>query len=144
RYTLLGDLSEIQLPPWTPSPTRQSNLWETTCFEFFLGVRSAEPYWEFNLSPSGHWNVYRFTGYRQGMETETAITTLPFDIQTEADAVSLVLELDLTPILAKTSALEMGITTVVQSQDGTLSHWAIAHPGPKADFHDRKGFVLAL
>ncbi len=44
-------------------------------------MRNSTKYWEFNLSPAGDWNVYRFTDYRQGMEEETAISSLPFNLE---------------------------------------------------------------
>jgi len=61
-YTLLGWLREVVIPERAAVPDRQDGLWEDTCFEFFLAIRGSAPYWEFNLSPAGHWNVYRFAG----------------------------------------------------------------------------------
>ena len=61
-------------------PARRDRLWEETCFEFFLAVKNSPRYWEFNLSPAGHWNVYRFADYRQGMQEEPAFASLPFSV----------------------------------------------------------------
>ena len=81
RYDLRGDLAELMIPAPADMPARRHGLWEETCFEFFLGVKDSPRYWEFNLSPAGHWNVYRFAGYRQGMAEETALTSLPLSVR---------------------------------------------------------------
>jgi hypothetical protein len=142
-YSLLGDLSTIEIPAAT-SPDRQRHLWETTCFEFFLSMKNDQQYWEFNLSPAGHWNVYRFDEYRQGMKEETAFTAMPFSIQAEPDALSLALKLNLSSMVSATQILEMAIATVVKHKDGTLSYWALKHPGKEPDFHRREAFMIQL
>ena len=76
-WLVTGEIDQIAIAVPNPSPTRQDHLWQTTCFEFFLGLTDQSDYWEFNLSPSGHWNCYRFSDYRQGMVTETALNFLP-------------------------------------------------------------------
>src|SRR5512134_701601 len=80
RYALTGDLSEIAIPAPQPFPMRKDKLWEETCLEFFLGPTDSERYWEFNLSPSGNWNVYRFASPRKGMAEEPAVPSLPFAV----------------------------------------------------------------
>src|SRR5690606_23859440 len=72
HYTLRGTLSLVQLPPTTAPAQRRQRLWEQTCFESFLAPAASEAYWEVNLSPAGHWNVYRFDAYRGGMREEAA------------------------------------------------------------------------
>ena len=58
-FKLEGDLSAIRIAPPAGAGERRDLLWQTTCLEVFLAHRGAGPYWEFNLSPAGHWNVYR-------------------------------------------------------------------------------------
>jgi hypothetical protein len=142
-YSLLGDLADVAIDP-PATPTRQSQLWEATCFEFFLGTKNDKQYWEFNLSPTGHWNVYCFDDYRQGMKEETAFPTLPFSIQTEPDALSVALKLNLGAIFAASQGLEMAIAAVVKHSNGDTSYWALKHPGKEADFHLRDSFTLKL
>ncbi|HEY9846852.1 MAG TPA: hypothetical protein V6D03_11730 [Candidatus Caenarcaniphilales bacterium] len=81
RYELLGPLTELVIPELGGRPVRKNALWEEMCFEFFLAIKNSLRYWEFNLSPAGHWNIYSFAAYRQGMQEETAFTSLPFDVQ---------------------------------------------------------------
>jgi hypothetical protein len=144
RYVLSGDLSQVAIAPPAAKPTRQHELWQETCFEFFLGLQGSDRYWEFNLSPAGHWNVYRFEGYRQGMQEETAFTALPFSVEVQPEQLSLSLELDLQAIASAESLLEVAITTVVKAKDGEVTYWALAHTGPEADFHRRDSFVLQV
>ena len=77
-YSLTGALSEIVIPAPADMPERRNNIWQETCFEFFLGLKDYDQYWEFNLSPSGHWNVYRFEAYREGKQDEETFTSLPY------------------------------------------------------------------
>jgi hypothetical protein len=149
-YSLLGDVADVAISSSNPgvappaTPTRQSQLWEATCFEFFLGTKNDKQYWEFNLSPAGHWNVYYFDDYRQGMKEETAFPTLPFSVQTESDALSVALKLNLGAIVAASQGLEMAIAAVVKYSNGDSSYWALKHPGKEPDFHLRDSFTLKL
>jgi hypothetical protein len=143
-------------------PQRRDGLWQHTCFEAFVGVLGSEPYWEFNLAPSGDWNVYRFDGYRDGQAPEVVDGPLPLTVMgpraapAAADcrltAPRALLELDLCcslpPLLQERwqagSTLELGLTAVLEGRDGDLSYWALQHPGSEPDFHDRRGWLLRL
>jgi hypothetical protein len=144
RYDLRGDLSEVIIPAPAALPARRAGLWEETCCEFFLGVKDSPEYWEFNLSPAGHWNVYRFAGYRQGMAEETALTSLPVSVRRGSDSLELGLELDVGGIVAADQPLMVGIAAVIKLTGGELTYWALTHPGPAADFHRRDSFVVEL
>jgi tetratricopeptide (TPR) repeat protein len=97
-----------------------------------------------NLSPSGDWNVYRFTSYRQGMREEPAFMTLPFRIKSESYALRLSLELGLDEIILADQALEVAVSAVIKSIDGAMSYWALNHPAPQPDFHRRDSFIIRL
>jgi hypothetical protein len=144
QYSLVGNLSELAIPAPALVPYRKHNLWEDTCFEFFLAVKHSPRYWEFNLSPSGHWNVYRFAAYRQDMQEEMTFTSLPLAVHRQSDSLSLNLEADLGQIAQADQAIELAISTVLQGRDGQPTYWALAHCGPQADFHLRDSFVVDL
>ncbi|MEH2236397.1 DOMON-like domain-containing protein [Nostoc sp.] len=151
RYMLEGDLKEIALAKPTGgiailsnAPSRKHELWEDTCFEFFVGIKDSARYWEFNLSPAGHWNVYRFDDYRQGMQEETAFTILPFHVQNQADGLALALDVDLNKIVSAEQEIEVGITTVIKHRDGEVTYWALTHRGVEADFHLQGSFIIEL
>ena len=143
-YVFLGPLREVMIPAPADIPARKNALWEETCFEFFLGLKNSEQYWEFNLSPAGHWNVYRFKSYRQGMQEEAAFTLLPFSVERQPDALRLSLELDLGKIILTDQKLKVAISAVIKSLNGELTYWALTHKGPEADFHRRDSFILEL
>ncbi|MBW4448605.1 MAG: DOMON-like domain-containing protein [Spirirestis rafaelensis WJT71-NPBG6] len=143
-YALLGDLTKVQIPESADLPKRKYDLWEETCFEFFVGINNSPDYWEFNLSPAGDWNVFRLDDYRQGLQEEMAVTSLPFTVEQKSDALLVDLEVDLNKFILAEQSLEVGITTVIKSKDGNLSYWALTHCGEEADFHRRESFVVEL
>ncbi len=144
NYLFQGDLEKIDIPTPADIPTRKHELWKITCWEFFLGIKDKPSYWEFNLSPTGDWNVYRFDDYRRGMQEETAITSLPFILHHHSDSLELTLELDLDKFIAPEQNLDVGITTVVQDINGVTTYWALKHTGEEADFHLRDSFTIEL
>ena len=144
QYVLLGNLTGLAIPAPAPIPSRKNKLWEETCFEFFVAVKNSPRYWEFNLSPSGHWNGYSFEAYRQGMREEMAFTSLPFTVNRQSDSLSLDLETDLGRIVKAGQAIEVAISAVIKRQDGDVTFWALIHRGRQADFHLRDNFVVEL
>lgn len=144
EYQLRGDLSAIDIPSPAPIPTRKFKLWESTCCEFFIGVPETSNYWEFNLSPSGDWNIFQLDDYRQGLREELAITSLPFKIDRQPDLLLLDLEFDLRQIIETKQAIEVAITAVIQPYHDETSYWAVIHCGTVADFHLRDSFTIDL
>ncbi len=139
------DLSaELTVPEPADIPLRKDALWEETCFEFFLAGKNSSRYWEFNLSPSGHWNVYRFESYRNDMREEAAFTLLPFSVSRQPDELQLLLELDLSRIIEPQQKLDVAVSAVIKHHDCTIDYWALTHPGPRPDFHRRDGFILEI
>ena len=149
QYRLQG-LAGLRLPPPAAAPDRSDGLWQHTCFEAFLGAADQEAYWEFNLSPSGQWAVYRLQAYRQGLQPELYYPQLPFALEAPApwpgqgEPLILKLSCPLPPPLQAAQALRLGLTAVLEGDDGRLDYWALAHPGAEADFHDRRGWTLHL
>lgn len=144
HYVLAGCLEEVRIPAPASTPTRCDGLWERTCFEFFLAVPGDQAYWEFNLSPSGHWNVYRLDGYRQGLTPEPSYPGLEITTRRAASTLHMDLACDLPPLAQPNQTLEVGICAVIEASNGLLSYWALAHPGPAPDFHRRDGFLITL
>jgi hypothetical protein len=142
EYELLGLTEAIEVPAPVVLPARRDDLWKETCFELFLGPEKSDRYWEFNFSPAGHWNVYGFEGYRQGMREEQAFASLPFFVQIQSDALNLSVELDLEKIIPRDRALKVGISAVLRSAEGECTYWALTHPGPQPDFHRKDGFLV--
>ncbi|MGF1588456.1 MAG: DOMON-like domain-containing protein [Pleurocapsa sp.] len=142
-YRLEGS-SQIIIPQIVNSPTRQDNLWEHTCCELFIGLQNSTKYWEFNLSPAGDWNVFRFPDYRQYIAEEMVFDSLPFRVLQQADWLQLQLEVNLNKIIPPEQSLKVGVTTVIEDRERQLSYWALTHPAPEANFHHRDSLIIDL
>ena len=141
RWKIEGS-SQLVLP--SPSGKRRlDGLWQTTCFELFLKPEGGDAYFEFNLSPSEGWNLYRFDSYREGMSEHPAqrkpvCTMRPGSSFAIFDAA---IPRDLLP----EGDCAMGLNAVIEEEGGVKSYWAIAHPdGDKPDFHDPACFAARL
>jgi hypothetical protein len=53
------------------------------------------------------------------------------------------LELDAV-IAVAAGRLAIGLSAVIEEQDGRLSYWALRHPPGKPDFHYPEAFALEL
>ena len=144
-YKIIDELQQIKFPKKKESPQRQDELWQHTCFEFFLASVAESSYWEFNLSPNHDWNCYRFSNYRQGMVTETAWQASPLEIQNLNDQDrGIDIGINLQALIPQKKTLQLGISTVVETHTGQVSYWALNHPGPTADFHQRNSWSINL
>ena len=140
-YRIQADLAALRLP--TPAaPVEQDRLWAHTCCEVFLARGDAEPYWEYNFSPSGQWAGYAFAAYRQRQEGTLPSPALAW----RRSGDTLVLDATLPPaaLPGGPGPLRLALSMVVEMGDGSLSYWALAHPAPQPDFHHRGGFTLIL
>lgn len=144
RYEVTGNLEQIEFAPPDATPQRQDRLWEATCFELFLAIPDVDEYWEFNLSPARHWNVYHFDRYRAGMRQETLLKELPFTTERTDSRFLLSLEAGISPLISDNRPISAGITAVVRMRDGETSFRALAHAGSEPDFHRRDGFIFRL
>ena len=144
HYAVRGEIENILLPA-SAAPTRKDDLWRATCFEFFMALPSCPEYWEFNMSPSSEWNIYRMDAYRQvNMREETIIFQLPFEFQKDAGGYLLDISVDLNSIIQPKQSLQVGITAIIQTKDENETYWALAHPGIHADFHLRDSFNIEV
>lgn len=148
HFRLSGPLQMLQIPPLSGTPERRDGLWQSTCFEAFLGQPGQASYWELNLAPSGDWNLYAFQGYRAGMQPERRLQQLPFQLDGQwlgrRNRLDLVLSLDLAALMPAEAPLELSATAVLEHrfehQSLGCSYWAWQHTGPEADFHRRDSF----
>ena len=143
-YSLNGSLTELLIPAPAKKSERRQALWEETCLEFFLGISGSDSYREFNLSPSGHWNVYLFTSYRKGMQEDQGFTSLPFSVSILPNSLQLSLQLDLKNIVPAGRTLEIAVSAVIKDINSTITYWALTHPGPQPDFHSRESFIIRI
>jgi hypothetical protein len=142
-YKLVGPINELSFQSSSGKPERKNGLWEETCFELFIMPCGSEAYWEINLSPSGDWNIYRFNGYRRGMQEEQGFKKLPFNVKTLTDCLMLDIEIDLKKFIKSQSAINVGVNAVIKNGDNK-TYWALAHKGGQPDFHRKDGFTIKL
>lgn len=121
-------------------PSRTDDLWQTTCFEAFLRPSGEESYREWNFAPSGQWAAYDFHRYREGM-TLAEIQSPPY-IRMEDNFTWWAL--GATIAIEAGTSWELGLSAVLEEEDGTKSYWALAHPAEKPDFHHPDCFVAHL
>ena len=143
QYHVSGDIQDLVLPRSNNLGSRRHGLWRESCFECFLGMKDSRRYWEINLAASGDWNVYSFSDYRQDMSEEKSFQTLPSIFHETEGELRLDLIVDLSRIVREEHTLEIGISAVLKLRNGDITLWSLRHPGPKADFHHRSGFLLA-
>jgi hypothetical protein len=143
-YELTGDLSQILIPEPQPSAP-QDRLWEHTCFEVFIALENKASYHEFNFSPSGQWAAYAFSEYRVRCSWTVSQSPAVGFSQTQGNLLleAVIAAADLPQnIFGKT--LQLGLTAVIEANDGSRSYWALHHPEACPDFHHRAGFILSL
>lgn len=144
-YRVKGDLSRLDIPDHALAPSRADHLWQTTCFEIFLRRKNQpDRYLEFNFAPSGDWALYRFSGYRKGLEHPLADKPPVTIIQTQAQNMSLAAKIPWSLIndsLFGTSPLEAGISVILKEKGGEMAYWAVKHPSDRPDFHHPDSFV---
>jgi len=145
RYSLKGDITRLRIPP-PRYPRRADRLWQHTCFEVFIAVKGEPTYYEFNFSPSGEWAAYGFKSYRDGGPIEDDGLHPEIVVRSAANIFELeaIVRLDRLPAITRQMPLRIGLSAVIEENDGTLSHWALKHPPGKPDFHHPDSFALEL
>lgn len=140
EFHFSGDLQKVVWPQDEGSFQRRDGLWQHTCLEAFFSFGATEqaPYVEINCSPNGNWNAYSFSSYRQGMAPCQNITVRLKHRESEAQDARFQIEISSTEPL---QIAQLGLTAVVEFQSGEKSYWALSHPGPQADFHNKAGWM---
>jgi hypothetical protein len=139
-YVVSGRIGDLRLPP-VVAPARTDELWHHTCFEAFVRPSTGSAYYEFNFSPSTQWAAYRFSDYRSGMRAATEIAAPWIEVRSDEATYTLQAALELDGL---SSPLRLGLSAVLEETNGRKSHWALAHPPGKADFHHADCFALEL
>jgi hypothetical protein len=135
-YRLVGSLREVRIPSPAAS-TRRGRLWEQTCFEAFVQREGDAAYVELNVSPSTEWAVYGFAHYRQAGPAPAAVPAIAVERGAESLDVEARIEIG-------RGAMRVGLSAVVETSDGRLTYWALAHPSPTPDFHRAESFVARV
>ena len=144
RFQVEGDISRIRLPA-TGFARRSDGLWQHTCFEAFLRPDASQSYHEFNFAPSGDWAAYRFVS-RRGERNLPALPTPVIEFGAARGHCELSAEFSIAELteLAAAPGLRAGACAVIETVDGSLSYWALAHGGERPDFHDPASISLRI
>ena len=127
--------------PKMAEPWRADELWRTTCFEAFLKPAGEQSYREWNFAPAGNWAAYDFADYRDGM-ARAEIGAPPY-IRMEDNFTWWTVGATITADADR--QWRLGLSAVLEEQDGTKSYWALAHPpGDTPDFHHEDCFAAQL
>jgi hypothetical protein len=131
------------LVPAPAEPARANELWEHMCCEAFLRVEGeGERYYEFNLSPSGQWQAYRFEIPRK-RRSDLLMAPPGIGMAKTPGHIALGADLDLGALPAD-RPWKLGLSAVIEPVDGDLCYWALAHPGEEPDFHRRDCHLIEL
>ena len=149
RYTLRAALEALRLPPPAAQPGPADGLWRHTCFEAFVGAPGGSAYHEFNFAPSGEWAAYGFSAERQrDAAADQPLASLALAPLVLQDGSVLTLDVGLPlaalPAGAPDAPWPLGLTAVIEAQDGHLSYWALHHPAAQPDFHHRGGWTARV
>jgi hypothetical protein len=137
RYRVRGDIRQLRIP--NPGPkARTDGLWRHTCFEAFVKPKNAERYFELNFSPSSAWAAYSFDSYRLGMQPLHAMKAPVIRCHAGDDTFTLEATVTMKSLRFDSA---IGLAAVIEDERGAVSHWALAHPQPKPDFHDAAGWT---
>jgi hypothetical protein len=144
-YTLHADMAQVRIPE-RHGGSPLEGLWQHTCFEAFVGIPGAEPYYEFNFSPAGDWAAYRFGAYREGAAAAAVAPAPHLQAYRNAERLELSATVHIGALaeLAEAPLLRVALTAVVEDAAGDLSYWSLRHAAGKPDFHHADGFVLEL
>lgn len=145
NFVLMGNIPGIRLVPLR-SQKRFGELWRNTCFEVFVAISGQQPYHEFNFAASGEWRAYAFDTYRAPARLQPSVRSPCVVTKTMAECFELNVSFSLADLsrFHSHSVLSLGLSAVLEAQDGSRSFWALRHPGAKPDFHRAEAFALRL
>ena len=138
KYIISGNISKIKL-----APTKQSNdLWKNTCFELFLSNKNISEYLEFNWSPNGQCNTYKFNDYRE-KANQDIYERSDFIVKKENNNIifeSKILLNKYNPyIYLDINNLLMGMSVIIETN--TLDYWSNQHLHNRPDFHNKNSYL---
>lgn len=155
---------------WPRQATRVDGLWRTSCCELFLAQPDTPAYLEFNFSPTGDWAAYAFESPRQNRRAHVWEGAAPHiwcdqrawdrsssiaptgpgpSSPTGRSSVLITVRVSLptqavcgyeTGLLGLSVITHTGAHTRDDTGEG-VTHWALRHGGPHADFHRRADYL---
>jgi hypothetical protein len=145
HYFVTGKIGDLRMPR-AAAPAHTDELWRHTCFEAFIRASPGAAYYEFNFAPSTQWAAYRFGAYRDKITVASEVSAPRIEVRSSGELYELQASMVLAGIsdLPSDAAWRLGLSAVIEETSGSKSHWALAHPPGKADFHHADGFAYEL
>jgi len=144
RFCIEGAVEAVRWPERAPA-IRADDLWQTTCGEAFFGHGDGDDYVELNASPSGAYALYAFSdtlvarphpfGAPPVVRPSSGPGQRIVDVRLPGEALASV---------TGTDPWRVGLTWVIESLDGRISHYALHHPATRPHFHHAGGRTLVL
>lgn len=111
---------------------RRDELWKSDCFEFFWSFDEVA-YCELNVSLDGDWQIYQFTGERNG-RTDSLSRVTKVSLEKKASnrwSMRIEVQVQSKPHLVG----RFQIATILRIQ-GELEYFALKHGRDRPDFHN--------
>lgn len=141
EYRVAGAIDRVRWPEWK-GVEPADRLWEHSCFEAFVGRLGEPSYAEVNFTTSGQWAAYCFSDYRHGMQPIDDV--LVGGGRTFGEGELQVRRTVDLPDWADAGDWRVGVSAVIETLDGEISYWALAHPEGRPDFHHEVCFAARL
>ncbi len=144
-FLVSGHVAKVLADPLKPVKERQraDQLWERTCFEMFFADPASPVYREVNVSASGDWNIYRFTGIRTGMQPEEMARVRDVTLRRELDSMRMTFVVE-SKLFDSISKLAVSLNAVIENAAREKTYWALVHTQSRPDFHRREAFLVTL
>ena len=143
-FELNGDIDRIQWPALSSSPKRTMDLWQATCFELFISNPNEDAYHEFNLSPSGNWYSFRFSGYRADMTASDQLRLNTMEQSRNINQITIHVDIECLTPGNMTDLFQVGLSTVLLDESAQQHYFALGHKGAKPDFHCHRSHLVKL
>ena len=138
EYAIDGPIMDIRIPREAALPGFTLGLWQHTCCECFLRQDGEAGYTEWNFALDCNWWHCSFDDYRSPARIQPAdLRPQDFQIYLRENTLRLIAAV----ACRSTPALRVGPAIIIEQASGERSHWAIAHPGRKPDFHTPQSCV---
>lgn len=136
QYELKGPIKKILFDQSASAGSFVNGLWQSTCFELFMAYK--ETYIEWNISPTGAYACYLFSGSRH--QVGEMHNAGPQDFKcVVGKSIIVSFRLKLPSWLITNSPIEYQIGGVVKTEQD-IAYFAIAHSNNTPDFHNRTSF----
>ncbi|MBE2281367.1 MAG: hypothetical protein IAE91_13325, partial [Ignavibacteriaceae bacterium] len=140
-FRITGAIDEIVFPEKFELISRETGLWNSTCFELFISEPETETYHEFNFSPEGYWNCFINRYYRSGIN-EVEFSEPDFSFKKLPDSINFHFSFALENLPYTGKSILLNPVLVLEMKPGILTYWANIHPQKEADFHDKSKWLI--